>query len=244
MKEVKEEVFGSRNSNLKDLFVNNGIDFISGIWVVTCIRSINKDVKSRYLICIEGDRYDQSIDGLISRVKNNVSAIHVKFNQDKETVFVKNLRTEQASDISYSQFKQRIIELTKCKYYKSFAQGSSESTPLSRFFRENMGKGFALTDVDFYLTSKKLFIEEKNFVVENKGYLGVGQCISFKEITNDLFSDISLKIVCASEEMFYLADFSNINCYNQKQIPRWGNMVEFDVEQISKIEFLKLLKDE
>ena len=100
------------------------------------------------------------------------------FNEEEKKITIDNIKTKQKGVLSYDRFKQRIIEITNCKYVNSYAMGSKESTPLSRFFREKMGQGFALTDIDFYLTKNKLFIEEKNFIKDNTGYIGIGQCIS------------------------------------------------------------------
>lgn len=242
MKEVKKEKFGSRKSILKNLLLKSDIVFITNIWVVTCRSAINCDKNSRYLVCIESDKFDFNHDSIVKNINENISIIHTKFIEDKEQVFVTNIKTKESGLVSYTRFKNRIIELTKCKYIDSFAQGSSESTPLSRFFRENMGKGFALTDIDFYLTEKELFIEEKTFVRNNKGYLGVGQCISFQEIVNDIFPDVELKIICISNGKFYMADFKDIDSKNTKVIKGWGEMVEFDVRYLNRAELIQNLE--
>ena len=242
MEEVKEEKFGSRKSTLKDIFIKSNIAFISNIWVVTCRYAINSDKNSRYLVCIESDLFDFNYDSIIKNINNNISIIHANFDENNKNVVVTNIKTKQKGVLNYVQFKNRIIELTKCKYVDSYALGSSESTPLSRFFRENMGKGFALTDIDFYLTNKELFIEEKNFIKNNKGYLGVGQCISFKEIVNDVFKNVKLKIICIADEKYYVADLTNIDCNLSKVITGWGKMVEYDVQALSETELFNLIK--
>ncbi len=242
MEEVKKEKFGSRNSILKDLLQKSKIPFITNIWFVTCRHAINSDKNSRYLVCIESNELDSKYENIISKINNNVSIIHTVFDENKKQVFVTDIKSKQTELLTYTQFKNKILLLTKCKYVDSYALGSSESTPLSRFFRENMGKGLALTDIDFYLTTKEIFIEEKNFIQNNKGYLGVGQCISFKEIVNDIFNNTKLKIICISNEKYYIADFENINCNNFKVISGWGKMVEFEVKCINKNELINLLK--
>lgn len=242
MEEVKEEKFGSRKSTLKDLLIKSNITFITNIWVVTCRYAINSDKNSRYLVCIESDLFDFNYESIIKNIDNNVSIIHIKFDENEKNVFITNIKTKQKGVLNYVQFKNRIIELTKCEYIDSYALGSSESTPLSRFFRENMGKGFALTDIDFYLTKKELFIEEKNFIKNNKGYLGIGQCISFKEIVNDVFHNVKLKIVCVADEKYYVADLINIDCNNIKVISGWGKMIEYEVKSLNETELLNLIK--
>ncbi len=242
MEEVKEEKFGSRKSILKNLLLKSDIPFVTNIWIVTCRYAINKDVNSRYLVCIESDFFDPVYESIIKNINDNISIIHIRLDEDRENVAVVNIKSKKTGCLTYSQFKDRIIELTQCKYIDSYALGSARSTSLSRFFRQQMGKGFALTDIDFFLTKRKIFIEEKNFTVNDKGYLGVGQCISFKEIINDVFLTIQLKIICIDGEKYYVADLEDIDCKNIKTISNWGKMVEYDVKALSEIELLDLIK--
>mgnify|MGYP000389046003 FL=1 len=89
---------------------------------------------------------------------------------------------------------------------------------------------------------KELFIEEKNFVLKDKGYIGIGQCISFKEIINDIFCNVKLIIVCIDNDQYQIADLNNINCGNFRIIDGWGKMVEFEVRKIIKTELINLIK--
>lgn len=243
MEEVKKEKFGSRKSILKDLFKTNCISFLSNIWIITCRNVINSDKNTRYLICIEGEISNENVKILLSHIKVSIPIINVVFNEELKKVDLINLKNQKKSILTYEQFKNSIISRTCCKYIDSYAVGSIESTPLSRFFRENMGKWFALTDIDFFITSKKIFIEEKNFIKNNEGYLGVGQCISMKEIINDIFNDITLKIVCIDNNNFYISDVQGIDCYNTKVIEGWGKMVVFKLDTVSKEDFIKILTD-
>ncbi|HIP33792.1 MAG TPA: hypothetical protein EYG89_03470 [Bacteroidia bacterium] len=233
MEEVKEEKFGSRNSILKNIFYKNSIEYIANIWVVTCRQAINNDKNTRYLVIIEGS-YSEKYRDLLSQINTNVSIINVIFNEEVQKITINNIKTKQKGELSYDKFKKRIIEITNCKFVNSYAMGSKESTPLSRFFREKMGKGFALTDIDFYLIKNKLFIEEKNFIKGNTGYLGIGQCISFKEIINDIFPNIELMIICIHNNEFFISNFSEINCRKSEIIRGWGKMVPFNAKKINK----------
>jgi len=244
MEEVKTEKFGSRNSTLKSLLTENKINFLSNIWVITCRASINADKNKRYLVCIEVQYDEIEYKDLLNNINKNISILFVKFNEENKQVFVENLKTNKKGEMSYDDFKKRIIEVTGCNYVDSYALGSKESSPLSRYFRENMGKGFALTDIDFYLTKRNIFIEEKNFVIGNIGYVGIGQCISFKEIINDIFVDLELKIICISKNEFYIADLKQINCHNSEIISGWGKMVAFDIVKISKKDLINYLQKE
>lgn len=241
MEEVKEEKFGSRKSPLKSIFKENGIDFITNIWVVTCRRAINNDKNTRYLVIIEGSHIEK-YKNLLNQINTNISIINVIFNEKEQLITIENIRTKQKGIVPYDKFKQRIIDITNCNFVNSYAKGSKESTPLSRFFRENMGKGFALTDIDFYLTKKNLFIEEKNFIKGNVGYMGIGQCISFKEIINDIFPKIKLKIICINNNEFFISDFNTIDSKKSEIIKGWGKMVPFNTKKINKTDLIKSLK--
>ena len=224
------------------MLISEKISFISNIWVITCRNAINNDKNSRYLVCIEGVVINSEYEKIVENINSNISIINVKFDEENKNISINNIKTNQSGVINYQQFKNRIIEITKCEYIESFALGSSESSPLSRFFREHMGKAFALTDIDFYLTGKQLFIEEKNFVLKDKGYIGIGQCISFKEIINDIFCNVKLIIVCIDNDQYQIADLNNINCGNFRIIDGWGKMVEFEVRKIIKTELINLIK--
>lgn len=241
MEEVKEEKFGSRNSLLKPILIKNNIDFIANIWVVTCRQSINDNKDSRYLVIIEGV-YNDDYKHILEQINPNISVINVSFDEASKSISVFNIKTGQKGILSYIKFKNRIIELTECEYVDSSVLGSKESTPLSRFFRENMGKGFALTDIDFYLTKTSLFLEEKNFVKKDIGYIGIGQCISFKEIISDIFPGIPLMILCTDNTDYFIGDFKNVDCRNSEIIRGWGKMVYFKVKKITLSTLINLMK--
>ena len=241
VQKVKTEKFGTRNSLLKPLFLKHQIPFISGIWIVTCRQAINQDEQTRYLIITEG-QIKNELKHLLHNTRTHIPFINVNFDEKNQTVSVTNLRTGKAGTILFKTFKQRLIELTECRFIRSFAQGSSRSTPLSRFFRENMGKGFALTDIDFYLPQKNLFIEEKDFTLNNKGYLGIGQCASFKEIINHIFKNTKLLLICVHNGQFFMRDFCTIDCRQTEEIPHWGKMVSFTVSRITVPDLLNILK--
>ncbi len=242
MKEVKKEIFGSRNSILKNILIENNISYLSNVWVVTCRYAINSNKNTRYLICIEDEVDDGRARDLLKHVGSKIPVINVCINEDTKIISVFNLKTKKESILTYDMFKKALIKTTCCKYIESYALGSVASTPLSRFFRENMGKGFALTDIDFFITSKGLFIEEKNYIKKDEGYLGVGQCISMKETINDIFKNIDFLIVCFDSNDIYIADVKSIDCKNTIYVEGWGNMVGFKLKNISKYDLLSTLR--
>ncbi|MBC8548504.1 MAG: hypothetical protein H8D23_02540 [Candidatus Brocadiales bacterium] len=244
MKDVKQEIFGSRHSSLKSIFLENNIKFSSEIWIISCRFSINSDKKTRYIVCIEGNKDLLEYKLLLEKININIIVLNVLVNEDEKTIFVKNIRDEKTASVTYESFMKRIVNVTKCKYIESFASGSRNSTPFSRFFRENMGKGFALTDIDFYILRNQLFIEEKNYIENNKGFLGVGQCISFKEAINDVFIKVEFIIVCNDMNNFFISNLNKINCRNTQNTKKWGKMVGFDLTPINIKTFVGCLKDD
>jgi len=242
MDEVKEEKFGFRNSILKDIFDENDIEYITNIWCVTCRWNINKNKNTRYLVIFEGN-YNEEYKNILEYINPNITVINVKFKEEEQKIAVYNMRTAKTGELTYEKFKNRIIQLTDCKFINSYAKGSYHSTPLSRFFREYMGKGFALTDIDFYITKNKMFIEEKNFFKKGEfGYLGQGQCFSFKEVLNDIFFNSKILIICVSNNEFIIGNLNNIDCNEIECIDGWGKMVPFKMKKISLKELLEFLK--
>lgn len=223
MKDVKEEVFGSRKSIITQYFIDNRIDFIKNIWFVTCRYAINPNKKTRYLVLLEND------DKINLNIFNeDVPVYRVHFNE--KSIDILDIRLNKSQSFSSKEtFRDWIIEKTCCKLIQSFASGSSSSTNLSVFFRENMGKGFSLSDVDFFITNKSVFLEEKNFINNNLGYLGEGQLYTFREIQNDICKNIDFNIVLSDKNDFYLVNLSNVSTTRFKILPKWGKMIEYDL---------------
>ena len=82
-------------------------------------------------------------------------------------IFLENLRNNKSKTLSYKEFIEGFTSKLSCEHISSFAKGSTNASSLSMFFREYMGKGFALTDVDFYLGTSNIMIEEKGFVKDH-----------------------------------------------------------------------------
>lgn len=222
MKDVKKEIYGSRKSNLLRIFEDNNIKFIRSLWFVTCRQSINWDVNTRYLVFLEGC---QKIN--LSIFSDYINVYNVVFADNG--VLAKNLRTNDKKIFSFEEFKNWIIKKTNCEFIESKAPGSSEASALSIFFRENMGKGFALSDVDFFITNKSILLEEKTFIKNNYGFLGEGQYLTFKEINNDICPNIDFHIVLNDGENFYIVELKSINPNRINNETEWGAMIEFDL---------------
>jgi len=92
-----------------------------------------------------------------------------------------------------------------------------------------MGKGFSFSDVDFFITKKAVFLEEKNFIHNGMGYLGEGQLYTFSEIQSDICRNIDFVIVVNDKDDFYLVNLLSIKPTRYKILPHWGKMIEFDL---------------
>lgn len=223
MRDVKDEKFGSRNSILEDLFEQNNIRFIKNLWFVTCRAKINSDRNTRYLVFIESNKKINT-----DIFSSYVPVFRLYIFEDKTIVI--NLRGNNVEKFySKEGFRNWIVQKTNCKYVISSSSGSKESSKFSRFFRENMGKGFSLTDVDFFITDKSVFVEEKTFVQNGVGLLGHGQYISFIEIKNDICPKIDFHIVLNDEKDFYLVNLNSIDPGRIVYDQNWGKMIEFDL---------------
>lgn len=235
MKDVKEEIFGSRNSIIARYFIDNKIYFIKNIWFITCRRAINADKKTRYLVLLEND---DKID--LKIFNDDIPVYRVQFKENSIDIIDVRINESQ-SFLSKNQFREWIVEKTCCQYIQSYASGSANSTGLSVFFRENMGKGFSLSDVDFFITNKSVFLEEKNFIDNNMGYLGEGQLYTFREIQNDICKNIAFNILLNNGNDFYLVNLSSIVPTRFKLLQKWGKMIEYDlgakltIEEVIKI---------
>jgi hypothetical protein len=236
MKEVKKEIFGSRESWLIEILKKKEINYIKDIWIATCRNSINSNKKTRYAILLE--TRDTSILNFIN------TEIPVYFIiVETETIYVENLRDNRSSRMSYETFIINFTKKLNCQFIKSSSSGSSNSTALSVFFRENMGKGYSLSDIDFYLKDSNILIEEKGFVNEGNGYLGQGQCLSFKEFVNDIFINSKFYVLLKSKDKYYFNNLNSISCNNVVELDKWGKMIEFKVDEISEEDLILLFKN-
>lgn len=223
MKEVKNEIFGSRNSYLSEIFKKNKITYIDGFFVVTCRARINSDKKTRYLLLIENQTTTD-----VSNIKENIPIYQIAFNNQYS--YLTNLRNKnEVYKLNFDELKKWIISKTGCKYIESFGSSNPNIEGLSKFFRESMGKGFSLTDIDFYLVENQLLIEEKTFIIDGYGYLGQGQFYSFKEVVEDIQIMPNLYIILSNNGIdFYTVKFDEIiSNYTFANLPKWGKMIKF-----------------
>jgi len=253
---VKKEIYGSRPSVIEPILKNNNVEYIKNIFILTCKAAFNKNKSTRYLILIEfptSTGLDRSLIKNLSNclkkdLKNRVVGVSMVENEKKVYIFFENGRKKE---LSYMEFKNFLLEEINCKYQKSFQKGSQRATPLSRFFREHLGKTVSITDIDFFLPDKNLFIEEKTFI-RNKdkykvGYLGQGQCFSYKELKEDILNTNGriVLVFVENEKNFYIHDFTTqINCFKPNNLESWGKMVAIQLNKsVNKENLLNILLD-
>jgi len=126
-------------------------------------------------------------------------------------------------------------------------KGSAQASPFSRFFRDKMGGGFSLTDID-YLAVKNdrlAIFEEKSFLSDNGGLVGFGQYLSFAEIHADVLRETEsvmwwLVFVSDGKYLIYDASVKGFPERDTFKHQRWGRMVEIplvELERMSEGEF-------
>lgn len=249
MKEVKSEIFGTRPKVLEALFARNGTSCLKHFWLATCRQVVNCDPDTRYVVFFESLDAKTSIDTsclswFTERMHNRIFSVYL--DKSSQKVHRTCLRSSSREELTYNEFKQWILKFTHCRDEASAAQGTSESTPLSRFFRGQMGRAFSLTDVDYIIPhpDNPLFIEEKFFASPTEGYLGQGQALSFSELTNHVLQKkCSLSIATIRGDRIFVNDFRTIDISKTKVLPEWGTMVGFPLgKSLTTEEFLRLIK--
>ncbi len=251
--EVKEEKFGSRPSMLEPLLKQNEIFYEKNIFVITCRGEFNRNTPSRYLILKEflssEEMQDISLETISNFLKDFMRGRVWGCHLDEGKEAVKLLYKGKTFTFSYRDFKELLLELMDCKFERSSARGSDEATPLSRFFREYLGKSVSVTDLDFFIPSSGYFLEEKTFVSEEDGelevYIGLGQFISFRELRTDILNPRAKIFLIYTEDarIFYLKELSDKTEFRKKTVPGWGLGVSVRLDKTLEYkEFIKMLR--
>ncbi len=247
--EVKKEVYGSRPSILEGILRDNGVKYLKHTWLITCRGMFNMDSNTRYLFICEffnlNDLRNAEFPTNLFNERMIRRVFGVFVDETKEVIYWKSGYGD-VEKYSYDEYIKLVAKLTECKYLESFAKGSEHSTPFSRFFRENMGKGFALTDIDFILPDKNILIEEKTFIKNWRGYLGWGQCLSLKELRSDVLNEsvkMYLVFVDRSNDLLYVVeDINSIDCSKTAYLENWGSAVPVELKKpIPKEQFIELI---
>lgn len=251
---VKSEVFGTRPSLLKPIFVDlPDITLFSDLWLITAIEKINPDPLSRYLLikeCLSREEFFQTDLNLLQPfLKKSVPHWLVHLEDDKVMLEWEETPYEEVTE---DELVNRIIRETGCRLKPGKGKGSAQASPFSRFFRDKMGGGFSLTDIDYLVVKNDqlAIFEEKSFFSDGGGLVGYGQYLSFAEIHADVLrksDSVMWWLVFASDGEFLIYDVS-ANGFPERETvkhKRWGQMVEIssgELEKVSEREFKSRLR--
>ena len=241
---VKSEVFGTRPSLLKPILVDlPDITLFTDLWLITAIEKINPDPLSRYLLikeCLSREEFFQTDLNLLQPFLKK-SVPHWLIHLDDGKVLLEWEETPY-EEVTEDELVNRIIRETGCRLKPGKGKGSAQASPFSRFFRDKMGGGFSLTDID-YLAVKNdrlAIFEEKSFLSDTGGLVGIGQYLSFAEIHADVVREpesIMWWLVFSSEGKFLIYDASANGFPERETIKhkRWGRMVEIPSKELEKV---------
>jgi hypothetical protein len=251
---VKSEVFGTRPSLLEPIFVDlPDITLFSDLWLITAIEKINPDPDSRYLLikeCLSREEFFQTDLNLLQPfLKKSVPHWLVHLEDDKVMLEWEETPYEEVSE---DELVNRIIRETGCRLKPGKGKGSAQASPFSRFFRDKMGGGFSLTDIDYLAVGndRLAIFEEKSFLSDNGGLVGFGQYLSFAEIHADVLREtesVMWWLVFASHDEFLIYD-AGVKGFPERETvkhKRWGQMVEIssgELEKVSEREFKSRLR--
>lgn len=197
-KPVKDEIFGSRKSILKQAL---NVRVFQNIFFATCLRRLNPDPATRYILlreCLTMEEYkDPGFADIIPFLRDSLPLGNILFGAEK--IQIRNLRSNTGRVLYGSdQLAALLLSILKCNRQEALQASSAriidseEVSALSRFLRGEMYGRAASSDIDFaILNSAKdrlTFIEEKLYTHEKGGSIGHGQYLSFRELLNDAFS--------------------------------------------------------
>lgn len=198
-KPVKDEIFGSRKSVLKDKLE---LRIFRNLFFATCLRRINPDPASRYIFlhdCASPAEYkDTGLAAITPFFNESIRFGNVLFSAEK--IQIKNLRND-AGRIFYrrEEFADFLLQLLKCDGKEPLSPSAArtveneEVSALSRFLRKNLYGRVGSTDIDFMLyhphANRLVLVEEKLFVGEVGPGIGHGQYLSYRELLQDGFAE-------------------------------------------------------
>lgn len=199
---VKSEIFGSRNSKLIDKIPKDkSLKLIDNLWFCTCLYKFNKNPQTRYIIfyeCFSEEQFNiEDVNYLKSYFKSNVSLFKAYITESnieflniytgEKVIFEHNPEgnNPDAARFILSQVDCLCGNLNQAN--TSIIKNDSVSK-FSIFLRRNLYGRLGTTDIDFVINLEKqiIFIEEKLYMEETGGSIGLGAYISFNEILRDV----------------------------------------------------------
>lgn len=246
---VKSEVFGTRPSLLKPLFSDiPDITLLTDLWLITAIGRINPNPLNRYLLikeCVSREEFfGTDLNLLQPFLRNTVPCWLIHLEDGKAIIEWEETPFEELVE---DELVKRIIQTTDCMLESGKGKGSKQASPFSRFFRDKMGGGFSLTDLDYLAVknNRLAIFEEKSFLSDKGGLVGYGQYRSFAEIHADVLREpesVLWWLVFATEGEYLIYDASAKGFPERETVKhkRWGRMVEIppgELERMSGREF-------
>lgn len=191
---VKKEMYGSRNHKLDVVFNSIGLEYEKDIFFITARKRNNPDPRTRYYMFKELHSLDELESYDISLLHRSVRDEKVNrcrcifIDENTKEVYVRN--PCRIARITLDGFITQLLSIMRCVRESGSAKGSINSTPLSRLLRERGGSSISVTDIDYFIPKLNMFVEEKTFVCKEEedrvyGTLGLGQFISYEELTRD-----------------------------------------------------------
>lgn len=224
-KPVKDEIFGTRKSVLKPRL---DVAVFANIFFATCLRRINPDPASRYMLlreCASSEMFDDpAFREIVPFFQPGIRIGNVYFADDG--IRVDNVRNREKAHHfpDAAALARALLGFLKCtagtlEPSRARVIENDAVSPLSRLLRTETFGRTGSTDVDFLILNRTrrqlIFLEEKLYLDEQGGSLGYGQYLSFREIISDAFAPVLREQVYfyllffpdAAGERIYIYDF-------------------------------------
>lgn len=199
-KPVKDEIFGTRKSRLRQALSFTALE---NVFFATCLRRINPDPATRYLLlqeCMDEMSYQQgALQRIIPFVKPEITVGAVRFCGAE--VQLRSLRHGTGRAGPPQELADFILKILRCsggRRTPSTARiiDNAAVSPLSRFLRGKLYGRVSSTDIDFLIFSGDgralTAVEEKSYTEKEGGSLGHGQYLSFREFIDDALEESAL----------------------------------------------------
>ncbi|RMF61815.1 MAG: hypothetical protein D6748_00775 [Calditrichaeota bacterium] len=199
-KPVKDEIFGTRRSILKNYLK---FHLYENLFLATCIKRFNPNPDSRYLLlreCFDEKAFnDDSLKELRPFFRDSLKLGNCWFHQNK--ILLRSLQLDKVEEFTHStQLATFLLKVLHCngkeelKHSTAVVPESEDVTPLSRFLRQELFGRVASTDIDFMIVNKEkksLTLVEEKLYTQTGGSIGQGQYLSFREIVLDVLKNTS-----------------------------------------------------
>ena len=219
-KPVKDEIFGTRKSRLKERLA---FDVYENLFFATCVKRINANPATRYILLNECHSEKEFQDDSFSRVipffHHGLRVGNVFWQENR--IHIRSLRSDTSRTFSApDELAKFLLKLLQCDGGAPLTPSSArvidneEVSPLSRFLRTGMYGRVASTDIDFMIVHdarESLILIEEKLYVQGGGSIGHGQYLSFREMVIDGFSPEKLAKI--RFYLLFIPEPSSDECY-------------------------------